>query len=248
MSEDKTLLGPTPADFFNWISQFAQPMVEAGTKMATQLSNPAEVSDPLGLWRKFYETNEQAWTQLMSQVVSTPEFAAGMGRTASNQAVMHDAVRRSARAYLEAAEMPSIRDISRLASQIVTLDAKVDDLADYVYEGVGDKLTDLVARLDQLSKSAPAPAAGKKGDADTQQAKQLTELGSKLDKLAKLDARLNALEAKLEALTGLEAKLDALAGLESKLDRLASAPAEAPVHTNGTQEVSTENAEVRTEQ
>jgi len=239
MSEDKTLLGPTPADFFNWMTQFAQPMVEAGTKMASQLSNPAEAADPLAMWRKFYETNEQAWTKLMSQAVNTPEFAVGMGRTASTQATMRDSVRRSALAYLEAASMPSTKDLARVASQIVSLDAKVDDLADYIYEDIGDKLVGLVERLDQVGKPAATSTTGK---SDAQQAKQLTELGNKLDKVAKLDARLSALEAKLDALAGLEAKLDALAALETKLDRLASLAAEAPATTNGTQEVSAENA------
>src|SRR5690348_10788056 len=131
MSE-KPITGPTPVDFFNWMSQFVQPMMEASAKVAPTPTppTPAETADPIAMWKKMVESNEQNWTKFMAQMVATPEFAAGLGRTASSQASMREAVRRSAQAYLEAANMPSREDLARIASQIVALDAKVDDLAD----------------------------------------------------------------------------------------------------------------------
>src|SRR5690348_7810412 len=110
MSE-KPITGPSPVDFLNWMSQFVQPMMEASTKVAPTIPTPAEAADPMAMWKKMAEANEQNWTQFMAQMVATPEFAAGLGRTASSQASMREAVRRSAQAYLEAANMPSREDL-----------------------------------------------------------------------------------------------------------------------------------------
>lgn len=185
MSE-KPITGPTPVDFFNWMSQFVQPMMEASTKVAPTIPTPAEAADPMAMWKKMAEANEQNWTQFMAQMVATPEFAAGLGRTASSQATMRDAVRRSAQAYLEAANMPSREDLARIAAQIVALDAKVDDLADRVEDTLPNTLDDLAG--------VPALEA------------RLAALEAKIDRLANL-------EAKIDRLAALESKIDRLVSL-----------------------------------
>lgn len=172
MSE-KPINGPSPADFFNWMSQFVQPMMEAGQKMAPQMPNPAEMADPMTMWKKMFASNEQAWTQFMAQVVATPEFAANLGRSASSQAAIREAVRRSAQAYLEAAGMPSRDDLARVASQIVALDAKLDDLTDHLEETLPESFDGLTARLEGL--------AGLEA--------RLTALEAKIDRLASLPAK-----------------------------------------------------------
>lgn len=140
--------GPTPLDFFNWVSQFAQPMIEAGAKLAAQVPMPPG-GDPVSVWKNMSQQNEQAWTQFMAQLVNTPEFAASLGRTASSQAAMRDATRKAAQTYLEAANMPTRDDITRLAAQIVALDAKLDGLDERISEAGLEGLTARLDRLDQ---------------------------------------------------------------------------------------------------
>ncbi len=120
---------PSPADFFNWMNQFVQPLMEAGAKMATP---PPATSDtaPGEFWKDLQARNEQAWTQFMAQVVATPEFAANLGKAASSQATYKNNVRKTAQLYLETANMPSRDDTTRLAALLVGLDAKLDDLND----------------------------------------------------------------------------------------------------------------------
>jgi polyhydroxyalkanoic acid synthase PhaR subunit len=154
------------------MSQFVQPMMEAGAKMAPAMPTPAEAADPMAMWKKMFESNEQNWTQFMAQMVATPEFAAGLGRSASNQAAMREAVRRSAQAYLEAANMPSREDLARIASQIVALDAKLDDLADRLEDTLPEALDDLTSRLDSFAGLAA----------------RLTALEAKIDRLTSLPA------------------------------------------------------------
>ncbi len=170
--------GPGPTDFFNWVNQFAQPMLEAGSKMSGQFATPQAAADPWSAWRKAYETNEQAMTQFMAQLITTPEFAAGLGRTAGNQAAMREAIKRTAQSYLEAANMPTREDLTRIAALVVGLDAKLDDLC--------DRLED---NLDQTAESTNNIAAS---------FERLDKLDSVLERLSAIEQKLAALETKLE--------------------------------------------------
>ncbi len=188
---------PTPADFFGWIGQFMQPITEAGTRLTPAVPVPSG-SDPLAMWKSLTEYNQQAWSQFLKQVVSTPEFAAGLGRTTSNQAVVRESVRKAAKAYLEAANMPSRDDHIRLASQVVALDAKVDDveemLKDAELAGVNRRLDTLISRLDHLEKQA-AKTGNHQNSSSLE--KKLDELNAKLDRLSSLENRLTKIEAAL---------------------------------------------------
>ncbi len=184
---DKPINGPSPADFFNWMSQFAQPMMEAGAKIMGQVPTATPQTDPFTAWKNMTQGNEKMWTEFMSQLITTPEFAAGLGRTASSQAAMRDAIRRTAQSYLEAANMPSREDVTRLATQIVTLDAKVDDLVDRLDENLQTTLDKFLARLDRLDQQAELTA-------------RLVELETRQGKLAQLEQQLTAIEAKLDQL------------------------------------------------
>ncbi|HEX2912199.1 MAG TPA: poly(R)-hydroxyalkanoic acid synthase subunit PhaE [Chloroflexia bacterium] len=194
MSENP-VSGPTPADFFNWISQFAQPMMEAGAKMAAQMPATSE-ADPLALWKNLTEKNEKAWTEFLAQMVNTPEFASGLGRTISNQAAMREAVRNAAQTYLEVADMPTREDITRLAGQLVNLDARIDDLQDKIDDASLDKLNDklesISARLDRLDQQAAIN-------------ERLSKMDDRQDKLDRFLERLEAIESKLDKLSSLQA-------------------------------------------
>lgn len=178
---------PTPADFFGWLGQFMQPITEASAKLTPAVPVPAG-ADPLAMWKSMTEYNQQAWTQFFKQVVSTPEFAAGLGRTTSNQAVVRESVRKAAKAYLEAANMPSREDHVRLASQVVALDAKVDDVEDMLKDaelaGLNRRLDALLGRLKSLEKQTNQTSLEKK----------LDQLNAKLDRLANIEERLSNLE------------------------------------------------------
>lgn len=240
MSEKPPGIGiPTPADFFNWMNQFAQPMIEATSKMTSQqLPATPSSADPLSIWKNLSETNEQALTKYMAQLVDTPEFAASLGRGASATAVWRDGVRKTAQAYLEAANMPSREDITRVAAQIVTLDAKIDSLEDRLLDDEGgdaldEKLDGLMARLEKLDQQAALD-------------KKMSEMEARQTRLEQLETRLSAIETKLEKMTAIEARLQTLADahtkpadlspqliehlttLQSKLDKLATMQSQPP--------------------
>lgn len=118
---------PTPADFFGWLNQVMSPLSQATSALASNIPTPA---DPLTMWRSYTEKNEEIYSKFLQQLVSTPAFAQGLGRSASATARYRDMVKQAAKLYLETADMPTREDVSSLASQVVALDAKVDDLSD----------------------------------------------------------------------------------------------------------------------
>lgn len=176
---DNPLKGPTPADFFNWIGQYVQPMMENNMKILSQMAansptpttppiNSTATGDPFAMWRSFYDQNEQTWAKFMQQFVGTSEFAAGLGAAATQQATLQNNIRQTALSYLKAAHMPSQDDVTRLATLLVALDAKVDDLQ--------DNLEDF---LHSSAKTAPA----EQNDRITALENRLAAIETKLDRL-----------------------------------------------------------------
>lgn len=205
---DNPLKSPTPADFFNWVGQYVQPMMENSLKMMSQMSanmsnqaqgampplngiNPANfnTSDPFAFWRSFYEQNEQAWTKFMQQYIGTPEFAANLGTAATQQAMLQNNIRQTALSYLKAAHMPSQEDITRVATLVVGLDAKLDEVQD-----------------------------------------DLDEIRAQTDTSKKQEERINALEKRLGAIEG---KLDMLLQLLQN-EKPTPAPVEKPTRARKT--------------
>ncbi len=187
---------PSPADFFGWINQMmTMTATAASAAMPTAPGGQPQASDPLATWRKFNEKNEEALAQYMQKMVATPEFAQVLGRSANNAATYKQMVKQTAKAYLEAADMPSRDDFARLAEQIVMLDAKVDDVNENLVdslngvpqllgrmvsllETMGNRVASLETQLEKLSQQGPSGVT---------------------DKLTALEAKLNQIESKLPA-------------------------------------------------
>ena len=203
---DKPETGPTPVDFFSWMSQFTQPWLENGAKMAAQMPTaapPQGQGDPMTMWKEMQQKNEQAWTQFMAQAVGRPEFAKGLGQQVTGTAMAREAVRKAAQAYLEAANMPTREDVTRVAGLVVALDARLDDLEEKLEAGdptVGleSRLAEIVARLDRLDQQAALQ--NRMQEMETRQ-NDLTDLNGKLDRLTSLEDRLSRIETSLERLT-----------------------------------------------
>ncbi len=215
---------PTPGEFFNWLSQFTQPALETATK-ATAQSPVAPLVDPLAMWKSMTQYNEQAWSQFFKTMVGTPEFAAGMGRTASNTSVVRDTVRKAAKAYLEAANMPSRDDLVHLAEQIVALDGKVDDVEDILRDAdlsqLYRRLDAIMLRLDSLERQNREAEMARSEALES----KLAELDAKLAGLTALGKQFEQIQ---QALTRISGSGTHPAAEESAVNPPASVPANPP--------------------
>jgi len=145
--------------------------------------------DPFTFWKQWYDTNEQAWSKALEQMVGTPEYAQTMGKTMEAFLAFQRSVRDNMRLYLESVNLPTREDIARLGEQIVHLEEKIDDLDDRV-----DELMAAVRRLDT--------AAGAKATPDPRLDEVLAALKG-LQASASADAvrgQLDALASRLDAI------------------------------------------------
>jgi tetrahydromethanopterin S-methyltransferase subunit G len=208
-------------DFFGWLNQMMLLSNNAASAAVPQTASPQ--ADPLALWKSFTEKNEETWTKFMQEAVSTPEFAQAFGRTANSNASYRQMVKQTAKSYLEAADMPSRDDLTRLAEQIVLLDAKVDNIEDgltdnfvgipqllgriiFLLENVHTRLEQLEGRV--LTREEIAPVAERLAAlvAKTPSKEEINNLGS----------RLEALETKIPSRDDLSGIGERLATLENK--------------------------------
>jgi polyhydroxyalkanoic acid synthase PhaR subunit len=219
---------PTPADFFGWISQIMAPMVTATAAFATNVPTP---SDPLTMWRNYSEKNEEIYSKFLQDIVHTSAFAQTLGRSSSSAARYRSAVKEAAKLYLEAADMPTRDDVTRLAAQVVALDAKLDDMNDNLSDSIDvlpktllkvtGALEGLTARLESLESQVKHQS-----ETQAQIVEHLSHLDTNLGKqseatLTTLTNQNEAISALFEGLGGLKGSVSAAgtdAGLNARLE------------------------------
>ncbi len=177
---------PTPVDFFNWLNQFVN-------KQTPEAAKAAGTFDPLNAWKTFNEQNQKAWSEAMTKMKATPEFAGALGQATLNQAAAQEMVRKASQAYLEAANMPSLDDLARLAKLVIAVEAKLDSLneklAGYLDRTSQDRVVE--TKLDKLAERLVGLEA-KLGEMAE------TEAGSV--KIDDLQTRLKSIETRLDNL------------------------------------------------
>ncbi|NWJ95556.1 MAG: hypothetical protein HXX20_07215 [Chloroflexi bacterium] len=223
MTSEKPSGVPSPADFFGWLNQMLLLPTTAAAAVVPPTTSPH--ADPLAMWKNFVGKNEEIWVNFLQQIVATPEFAQAFGRTANTSASYRLMVKQAAKAYLEAADMPSREDLTRLAEQVVSLDAKVDDIGD----ALGDNLVGITQSLSRVTSLLEIVLH----QVELVERKTLTseELAPLVERLAALEAKIlgtseiNSLASRVEVL---EAKTPAQIDLRPIEERLAALEAKLP--------------------
>lgn len=149
--------------------------------------------DAFALWKNLYDQTENAWRDVIQQTLEQKSFAEGLGQVQSQYLQVQGIVNGLTEAYLKQLNMPSRDEIAQVASLIINVDAKVDELED---------------QLDDLSNTTNTKAVDDvKRDVDTLK-RSVTKLDKKLDTVISL---LNTtIEKQNEAIVKVEAvKVDA---------------------------------------
>lgn len=128
-----------------------------------ETSRQAQVPDMFGMWKELLAKSQDSLEGAMRQTMATEEFANGLAKWTELMLVQKQMVNKAMEQYLESAPIPSRTDITRLAGQMVGLDAKVDRLETYLEEqlepmiqGVSQQLARLEAQLSLLTGAIPA--------------------------------------------------------------------------------------------
>lgn len=108
-------------------------------------TKPGAGFDPFAAWKSFYQLNEEAWTQMLEQMMGTQAFAKAMGQWLDNNLKAQEVARKNVEASLNAMNVPTKAEITRLAELIVAVDAKLDDLT-FAVEQIVDEVRALARR------------------------------------------------------------------------------------------------------
>ncbi|MEK3934833.1 polyhydroxyalkanoate biosynthesis repressor PhaR [Sporosarcina sp. FSL W7-1349] len=123
--------------------------------------------DPFAMWKTIYEQTEANWNDAIQQSMKKESFSEGMGETLNYYLQFQELAKKMTESYLKQANMPTRGELADVASLIINLEEKVDNL--------DDRFDEEIAKLDAAKEIA-----------------QLRRVVSNLDK--KLDLVMEAVE------------------------------------------------------
>jgi len=98
----------------------------------SERSQPPDQKELFALWRQLYDANEKVWSQASSEFMESPAFAQWQGKMLETFLSFQRAWKESATAQLEAANIATRDDLTRLGELIVGIEEKIDLLADRI--------------------------------------------------------------------------------------------------------------------
>lgn len=116
------------------------------------MTDETSSDDTLRAMRDAYGRALEGWSKAMEQAVSTEEFAAASGRILTRYVEFQEAMRAASTAAAEQLRLPTVEDIARLATLIVNVERKVDEVSDEVHAMAG--------RLDRIEAAVASPPPG----------------------------------------------------------------------------------------
>lgn len=106
------------------------------------------LQDPFVIWKEWYDQAETQWSKPLGDTVKTEAFSAWLGFLQKQTLEYQDAIKKTAELSLAQTHLPSKLDLANLASLIIHLEQKVDELDAKV-----DVLTDLAKETPSRKKS-----------------------------------------------------------------------------------------------
>ena len=137
--------------------------------------------DPLQAWKNAYEQTETFWGKALNETIKTEEYSAWMGSVLDLNLFYQKALNDTTKNYLEQVNVPTKEDIARVATLVINLENKVDNIEEFLE--------------DKVESVGQAPTLKR----DVTKVKQdLRTLETKVDQILELLEKQNAVLAKLQ--------------------------------------------------
>ncbi|OCS87103.1 polyhydroxyalkanoate biosynthesis repressor PhaR [Caryophanon tenue] len=109
--------------------------------------------DAFSLWKSMYDQTENTWRDVIEKTLEQPSFAEGLGQVQSQYLQMQGFVNGLTENYLKQMNMPTRDEIAQVASLVINVDTKVDDLTDELEAQLDGPLEAQRKEIDALKKS-----------------------------------------------------------------------------------------------
>ena len=134
------------------ISQFITPMWGQSMDLWTQILKQGATSpDTLAQYKRFLDDSLEAWSKVLGQAMETEGFAAAMGKFMEQYLNTVGPVRKSLQSsneeFLRTMNLPSRKQVTDLASHVVSLEARLEALEERI-----EDLIDSISFLEALVK------------------------------------------------------------------------------------------------
>ncbi|MDH2879149.1 polyhydroxyalkanoic acid synthase subunit PhaR [Bacillus cytotoxicus] len=90
--------------------------------------------DPLQTWKEVYEKTETFWGKALNETIKTEEYSAWMGSVLDLNLFYQKMLNDVTKGYLEKVNIPTQEDIARVATLVINLENKVDNIEEILEE------------------------------------------------------------------------------------------------------------------
>ncbi|WP_243385092.1 poly(R)-hydroxyalkanoic acid synthase subunit PhaE [Bacillus kexueae] len=113
--------------------------------------------DPFTMWKSFYDKMEGNWSEVLQESMKKESFAEWMGQSLNTFLLYQDFIQKTTESYLKQMNMPTRDEVSNVASLVISLEDKVEQLDDKVEDFINDKqlsseITRLKSNVSKLDK------------------------------------------------------------------------------------------------
>jgi len=105
--------------------------------------------DVFTLWKEIYNKTESAWHEAIQETLEKKSFSESLGQIQSQYVQYQELVNKMTESYLKQANIPTRDEIANVASLIINVDAKVDQLED----ALDDQNAQITKEIDSLKRS-----------------------------------------------------------------------------------------------
>ena len=88
--------------------------------------------DAFTMWKGLYEKTESTWRDSIQETLQKESFAEGLGQFQSQYLQYQELVNNMTASYLKQVNMPSREEIANVATLVINVESKLDDLEDQI--------------------------------------------------------------------------------------------------------------------
>ena len=90
--------------------------------------------EPFKIWKDMYEHTEKAWNDVIQDTLGKETFAEGLGQIQASYLQYHEMISNVTEPYFKQINIPTRDEVANVASLVINLEDKVDNIDDQLYE------------------------------------------------------------------------------------------------------------------
>lgn len=111
--------------------------------------------EPFTMWKDIYEHTEKAWHDVIQDTLGKESFSEGLGQIQSSYLQYHEMINNLTEAYFKQVNILTREEIANVASLVINLEDKIDNIDDQLYENnetVTKEINQLKRNVNNLEK------------------------------------------------------------------------------------------------